>query len=127
MAVSIVPMLLLQVNTAPLIAVPPMGSVTLAITLPTTITPTATGTVVLASTVSNIGPSLQTTSLITGHQWYTVTWGLEIGVFKGWTVVQPLVIRVTSSTFEKGPLYQDTWCKYCIMEALDCMQLLTVP
>ncbi|KAK0497446.1 hypothetical protein EDD18DRAFT_1104836 [Armillaria luteobubalina] len=34
-----------------------------------------------------------------GRAWYTVTVGYEVGVFQGWDVVAPLVLRVS------GPVY----------------------
>ncbi|KAL6307537.1 hypothetical protein BKA93DRAFT_823281 [Sparassis latifolia] len=114
-AVGVAPVPVLQVDAAPLIAVLPTGGPTVTV-----------GVVVLAGAAGDVGPPLQTTTPIMGRRWYAVMQGLETGVFEGWTVVQPLIIGVAGSAFEKGPLYEDAWCKFHAVEALDRVQLLTV-
>ncbi|GBE78059.1 hypothetical protein SCP_0109410 [Sparassis crispa] len=51
---------------------------------------------------------------ITGRRWYAVTWGLDVGIFEGWTYVQPLVISVSGSAYECDKSYDDALHKYHI-------------
>ncbi|KAL6301700.1 hypothetical protein BKA93DRAFT_828035 [Sparassis latifolia] len=54
------------------------------------------------------------TQPITSRHWYAVTRGLEVGVFEGWTYIQPLVIGMSGSAYEHGKSYDNAIRKFHI-------------
>ncbi|KAK0464838.1 hypothetical protein IW261DRAFT_1575077 [Armillaria novae-zelandiae] len=57
--------------------------------------------------------------------WYTVTVGYEVGVFQGWNIVAPLVLRVSSPVYQHHPSRASALTHYA--EALENGDVKIVP